>query len=324
MIRMIKNESSYLIFDKPKNLNLKYYVKKGYVSIQNIAYSLCFRLASKCTHMKEKQYYVSICAIFKNEGMYLKEWIEYHRLIGVQHFYLYNNNSSDNYLEVLSSYIKSGLVSLIDWPYDQAQMKAYKDCIEKYQGESNWIGFIDLDEFVVPIHNNSIVDFLVSFQNRSAVKIYWQVFGTSGLLDRDRDGLVIEDFTTCWRKHDEVGKCFYNTRFGFDPNWKYNKGLHHSFWGTWGHWHLPPVNCFGRICQRGYESVLTDDFPIQINHYFTKSYKEYIEKASKGDVFFENNPHNLDYFYRHEMLVGKSDFTIYKYLVKLKQNMIHE
>ena len=42
------------------------------------------------------KYYFSICAIFKDESLSIKEWIEYHKLIGVEHFYLYNNNSTDS------------------------------------------------------------------------------------------------------------------------------------------------------------------------------------------------------------------------------------
>lgn len=36
----------------------------------------------------DKLYYLSVCAIFKNEGPILKEWIEYHLLVGVDHFFL--------------------------------------------------------------------------------------------------------------------------------------------------------------------------------------------------------------------------------------------
>ena len=44
-------------------------------------------------------YDLSVCAIFKDEASYLKEWIEYHKLVGVQHFYLYENeNESDDFL----------------------------------------------------------------------------------------------------------------------------------------------------------------------------------------------------------------------------------
>ena len=59
---------------------------------------------------------LSICAIFQDETPYLKEWLEFHLMAGVQHFYLYNNNSTDNYLQILLPYIKSGTVELMNWP----------------------------------------------------------------------------------------------------------------------------------------------------------------------------------------------------------------
>ncbi len=36
---------------------------------------------------------MSLCAIFKDEADYLREWIEFHRIVGVEHFYLYNNSN---------------------------------------------------------------------------------------------------------------------------------------------------------------------------------------------------------------------------------------
>ena len=62
------------------------------------------------------RYQLSICAFFKNEARYLKEWIEYHRLIGVDHFYLYNNGSTDDFKRVLNPYVRKGVVTLVNWP----------------------------------------------------------------------------------------------------------------------------------------------------------------------------------------------------------------
>ncbi len=58
----------------------------------------------------------AVCAIFKNESVFLKEWLEYHLLIGVEHFYLYNNFSEDNYQDILAPYIEKGQVTLTEWP----------------------------------------------------------------------------------------------------------------------------------------------------------------------------------------------------------------
>ena len=68
-----------------------------------------FKLKNK---NNKKLYGISICAIFKDESIYLKEWIEFHLLIWIEHFYLYNNFSKDSYLEVLKPYIEKNIVTL--------------------------------------------------------------------------------------------------------------------------------------------------------------------------------------------------------------------
>ena len=71
-----------------------------------------------------------VCAIFKQEAHYLKEWIEFHRIQGFSKFFLYNNNSNDNYLEVLQPYIDKGIVDLTEWPMQSpSQLQAYSDFI---------------------------------------------------------------------------------------------------------------------------------------------------------------------------------------------------
>ena len=60
--------------------------------------------------------YLSICAIYRDEAPYLREWIEFHRLVGVERFFLYNNGSEDDHLEVLAPYVEDGIVVLHDWP----------------------------------------------------------------------------------------------------------------------------------------------------------------------------------------------------------------
>ena len=40
---------------------------------------------------RETPHYLAICAIYRDEAPYLREWIEFHRLVGVEHFFLYDN-----------------------------------------------------------------------------------------------------------------------------------------------------------------------------------------------------------------------------------------
>lgn len=283
-----------------------------------------FNLKRKTINIKSsgKKYNVAVCTIFKNEALYLREWILFNHIVGVDHFYLYNNNSEDDYLKVLKDFIDSGLVTLNQWTKNQAQMECYMDGIKNYAKECKWLGFIDVDEFIIPKSTDDIYSFLQKFEkNSGAVRIYWKMFGTSGKLERDMRGLVTEDFIVSWPKYYDVGKCFYNTAFDFDFNSVHTGQLHHDFWASYNGQDFPPVNIFNHICYGKHNKVDNSDFPIQINHYFTKSYQEYIFKRAKGDVYFIINPHDEEYFYSHEMENTSTDVSAYKYLVKLKIEM---
>ena len=312
-------ECEFFIYDRPKKKNLKSKLKLFYMDLKSVYYKLYFK---KDGEIKEKKYKVSICAIFKNEAPYLREWIEFNHLVGVEHFYLYNNNSEDDYLSVLQPYIDEELVTLVQWPHNQMQMESYKDCINKFSGETQWLGFIDIDEFIVPKTTNTIYEFLQPFEKKAgSVNIYWKLYGTSGLMERNLDGLVSEDFTVCWPKYCDIGKCFYNTAYGFNPDSKKNGCLHHWFWANHKGKDIPPINIFNHVCTEDRNIADTYDFPIQINHYFTKSYKEYAMKRAKGDVYFKINPHDEAYFYEHEMKCTSTDYSAYKYLIKLKRKL---
>jgi len=312
------SSDKYLILDRAIEVDWKYRMRQFIYPILSKINVYVMNLYHP-TNIEKRRYNVAICAIFKNESRYFREWIEFHKLVGVEHFYLYNNCSEDDYINVLQPYIDDGLVTLIEWPQQQAQMQAYQNCIEQFRREVQWLGFIDLDEFVVPIEKNTVGDILDRFvKNRSAVLLYWRLYGTSGRMDRSRKGLVTEDFTVCWPKLSEVGKCFLNMNYDFLKNAGRKSMLHHHPIGGYGFLKYHPVNLFDNVCYGGYNKLDSAEVPMQINHYFTKSYKEYAEKKSKGDVYFKNNPHDMDYFYEHEMKCQTVDYSAYKYLVKLK------
>ena len=316
----MKTENKYFIIDNPEKFSVKRLVKRivNRISLLFYKFILDFFVPKRKGTPKYK---VAICAIFKNEAKYLKEWIEFHRIVGVEHFYLYDNNSTDDYTSIIKTYIDRGIVSLVRWEKNYAQMEAYKDCIKRFSQETRWMGFIDIDEYLVPNYYDNIYDFLKAFEkNRPAVVVYWKMFGTSGLIERAEKGLVLEDFTVCWKKHVDIGKCFYNTKYKIDSSEK-NNYLHHRLWSKIGCFRVPPVNEFNKIVIGDRNIAKRKEFPIQINHYFTKSYKEYQEKKSKGDVYFKLNPHDEEYFYLHEKKCVDVDFSGYKYLIKLKNEM---
>src|SRR3954471_10615607 len=97
------------------------------------------------TFTRRAMHYLTACAIYLNEAPYLEEWIEFHRLVGVEKFFLYNHMSDDGHREVLRPYIEEGTVVVRDWPDEPGQVSAYHDCLDRHRHEARWIAFIDLD-----------------------------------------------------------------------------------------------------------------------------------------------------------------------------------
>ena len=72
---------------------IKNRIRKGIVyTLKNLFYKAVVRFLPQKMHARDRKYHIGICSIFKNEAPFLKEFIVYHKMIGVDHFYLYNNN----------------------------------------------------------------------------------------------------------------------------------------------------------------------------------------------------------------------------------------
>lgn len=267
------------------------------------------------------KYQVSICLIFKDEAPYLKEWIEYHRLIGVDHFYLYNNNSDDNFREILEPYIANNIVTLVDFPQQYAQLAAYNDCYRKAKNESEWIGFIDTDEYINLIDSNSIKDFLHKYSSYPAVYFNWRMFGTSGHLEENHSELTIERYTQAWKELSPQGKTFINNRFNDFKieSVHYMNVRHHNF-------PLPPVALNKMIMynlnQPSFTGIIGKAY---LNHYWSRSLALYNFKAFKrGSATSNQNARRRQregYFKHEELNNCTKDFSIQRWLVFLKERM---
>ena len=147
------------------------------------------------------KYYLTIGCVFQDEARYLKEWIEYHKIIGVQHFVLVDDRSTDNYLDVLEPYIESGEVQLFrqdcpealqgrDWP--EYQCAVHCALVSYLRGLSQWVALIDTDEFIVVRENDRLTDFLRGYEDRGGIYIRWEPFGTSHVDELSDEDLLTE------------------------------------------------------------------------------------------------------------------------------------
>lgn len=277
-------------------------------------------------HDKRKlKYRLSLCLIFKNEALFLKEWLDYHLTIGIDHFYLYNNNSDDNFREVLKKYIEDGTVTLIEWPEQNSQFKCYKHCYETYRNESNWISFLDADEFICPKYQTNINDWLKDFDKYPAINIQFLMFGTNGQLKHDYSRNVIEQYNSCWEDLYFVGKCLINTRYDISEfeSWHMHHHTYMKIKAFGLKFTLPAFNQFGYSCVAGScwgggKNKLQNS-TIRINHYYTKAFEIYDRKAKGTDVLRKVNP-KADYqkFYMCEDACINKDYTIHRFLIRME------
>lgn len=99
------------------------------------------------------KYYLSIGAIFKNEANSIEEWLKHYIKRGVDHFYLINDHSTDNFLNIIKPY--KSFITLFD--FDKTtdiyipggrQPAAYHKCFSPIMKESEWFLICDIDEYV--------------------------------------------------------------------------------------------------------------------------------------------------------------------------------
>lgn len=276
-----------------------------------------FLINFKRSKNKNFKYNVSLCLIFKDEANFLKEWIEYHRLIGIEHFYLYNNNSTDNYKDELREYVDSGLITLIEFPYKYAQIKAYEDCYNRAKDESKWIGFIDADEFINIKCKDSIVTFLDDYEDYPSVYFNWRMFGTSGNI-HEKKGLITEYYTQAWNHLSMHGKTFINNCFEtFSIDSVHYMNLY------CGPFPIPPI-ALNKSIVYNFNNTISAGIGDKgyINHYWSRSYNSYIFKAfNKGDACSssgEKTRQTQDYFKSFELKNITKDYSIQRWLVFLK------
>lgn len=143
---------------------------------------------------------IALACVFQNEASWLREWIEFHRIIGIEHFYLYNNLSTDHYLEILQPYLNSGVVEIFDYPASplstEDQPKIYTHAVSLAKGHNKWLALVDTDEFITPVAANDLVSYLETIPNDvGGIEISWQCYGTSNIWCLMPKELLIEKLT---------------------------------------------------------------------------------------------------------------------------------
>jgi hypothetical protein len=259
----------------------------------------------------EKKYKLSVCALFKNEASYLKEWLEYHQMVGVDHFYLYDNGSKDSSRDILLPYIKNGLITLTYWPdrvknSDDAnaqhwvlstQLPAYENAIKCFAlQDSEWLVFLDIDEFLVPVETSTVGEVLANYNQCPGVELTTDFFDASNQDPLLNKGLLIANDNLTNRPEQNRLKAVEKTIF--KPEWNTNF--------TW-----PPYKC---QFKEGKSADRACRHELRINKYVNRPTGELNFRKSKQKLRVDSRA--LTEHEKHELLeVG--------YAIEDKEGAIH-
>jgi hypothetical protein len=233
------------------------------------------------------KYSLAICAIVKNEHDYLLEWIAYHRVVGVDRFLIYNNSSDDDdgTTELLKKLHRIGAVELVPWPdrpnwclpigvQVRPQVPAYYDGLERLRNEAQWVAFIDVDEFIVPMRENDLPSTLKLYERFGGVGPNWRMFGSCGA-EKKEDVPVCKRFTMASFRQTADN---HHVKTIAKPQLIRQLGTHRPFLegGIFVDEHGREITDI-----RGIHRYVSYDI-IRINHYFTKSREEWLQKIGRG------------------------------------------
>lgn len=269
------------------------------------------------------KYKISICTIAKNQGCYLLEWLEFHKLVGIEHFYFYDNESSDDTKEILDFYTSMGEATYHFWHSDPKQSKykqrkniphphgrAIYHCLENYRNESDWIAFIDVDEFLFSPQKNNLQNVLEEYRDFPAILVNWLNFGSSGHLVKPK-GLQIENYTKRAPVEEDQNKY---VKVVCQPSKVKNRCTPHR---------CNPIKGFEVTEDKkpkknsGNKSKKHSSKKLRIHHYITRSREEHLNKPR-----WKSEKGVLERFIELDRTCNQiEDLTIQRFASQLKKNI---
>ena len=259
-----------------------------------------------------REYRVCVCTLGKKENRYIREFVEHYKKYGVDKIYLYDNNNIDGerFEEVINEYIEEGFVEIIDFRGKIRPIyRIMNHCYRKNYKNYNWLIFFEIDEYIYLKDFNNVKLFLNNsrFNNCQKVQLNW-IFHT------DNNLLHYENRTLKERFPDILPSLRGKKRDGL-------LGIKTILRG-----HIPDIkiNCVHTINQKlkscdgfgnpkehlGIETNYSDLEYYYIDHYYSKSTEEFINKLNKGDaLFIDNRMDRIEtYFSQNDVTNEKIDY----------------
>jgi hypothetical protein len=223
----------------------------------------------------------ALVCIAKNEDNYIQEWIDYHIKLGFDTIFVYENNWR----------CKINHPQVVKIPLDGEVMQflAYNHFLTLHRKGYDWVGFIDVDEFLVLTEDKSVKNFFERFNDKPGVGVNWFFFGDNNL-DKvtNKEYSLLKRFTKRQSSSDKHIKTFLNLNIIKDVRmYVHNSNVQISDQNS---------NLFsGPFCENCSTKY------ARLNHYFSKTMQEFKEKVDRGRAdsptkrtYTEHTNHNFN------------------------------
>ena len=105
------------------------------------------------------KHFLTMCTMTKDMDRYIPDWLNYHKLVGVEHAVIYDNSPKSTLPKSMRKFVESGFLTIIPWAHQHTPSKTYlevqvaseNDCMWRYKHTSHWMIKIDVDEFLQPM-----------------------------------------------------------------------------------------------------------------------------------------------------------------------------
>lgn len=274
--------------------------------------------------------YLTLCAIVKNEAPYLREWLAFHRAVGVERFYLYDHGSSDETAAIAAG---EKDVVLRKWARpsaecagqgrfkDTPQIKAFNQHCWIYGQQSRWCMFTDPDEYLYHRDTDDLRAALEEYEEFPGLGVHWLVFGDGGHAIRPACPTI-----QAYTRRAVLG----GTDGWFCSIKSIVQPTKAALWGPYGS-HAPVYKEGHAVNERkepiaggavyGFAGSHPNPRPtadlFRCNHYFTRSREEYAAKAAREDAnnIGNRSPHCTPHANRNEV----EDTDILRFLPRVKK-----
>jgi hypothetical protein len=235
---------------------------------------------------------VVMCTIVRYGLLSFMESLVHNLIQGVEHVVVYHddrdNDDNITYTSLLP-FIRQGLVTYFSWS-KRSQITAYNHCRLRFRNEYKWHAIFDDDEFLVIPSGLCLVNELKKYEEYGGVGLVWAHYCTSKRVRANITSPVTDLFTQRLRfsiNIKTIAQVKYIQRWESFHAPRYVKG-HHGVDGE-----KNEIGLFAHENEGLYEKM-------HLNHYWTRSFEEYVVKTSRGESHAGEKRRPISDFFAHE------------------------